>query len=292
MTLIGDSSLHAQNDEVMIMTNAKTSFNAQLDEQHQQNNFKHIIAVASGKGGVGKSTVTVNLAVALAQQGFQVGVLDADVFGPSIPKMFQIENVQPDVEVIDGVDKIQPVLQYGVKILSMGLFIQPNDAVLWRGTLAGNALKQLISEANWGNLDFLIIDLPPGTSDIQITLAQTLNIDGAIIVCTPQNVAVADARRAACMFLHPNVNVPIIGLVENMSWFTPDELPDNKYFIFGKNGGAKLANELNVPLLGQIPITQDICDTSDSGLPVTLQKNHPTSHIFFNIADNILKYFN
>ena len=226
---------------------------------------KNIIAVSSGKGGVGKSTVAANLAVALALQGYKVGLLDADIFGPSQPKMFNLEEARPYMEEVEGRELIKPAENYGVKMLSIGFFVNKNDAVLWRGAMASNALKQLIGDANWGELDYFLIDLPPGTSDIHLTMVQTLAITGAVVVSTPQEVALADARKGISMFTGDKVNVPVLGLIENMAWFTPAELPENKYYIFGKEGCKRLAEELNVPLLGQIPIVQSICEGGDQG---------------------------
>ena len=231
---------------------------------------KNIVGISSGKGGVGKSTVSANLAVALAKLGYKVGLLDADIFGPSMPKMFQVEDARPYAERIDGRDMIIPVEKYGVKLLSIGFFVDPDQATLWRGGMASNALKQLIADAAWGELDYFLIDLPPGTSDIHLTVVQTLAMTGAIVVSTPQAVALADARKGINMFTNDKVNVPILGLVENMAWFTPAELPENKYYIFGKEGAKKLAEEMNVPLLGQIPIVQSICEGGDNGTPVAL----------------------
>jgi ATP-binding protein involved in chromosome partitioning len=231
---------------------------------------KNIIAIASGKGGVGKSTVASNLAVALAQMGFSTGLLDADIFGPSQPKMFGVEDFHPVMERVGERELIQPVEKYGVKMLSIGFFVNPNDALVWRGTMAGNALKQLITDANWGALDFLLIDMPPGTSDIHLTLVQTVAVTGALIVTTPQAVALADARKGVSMFTGNKVNVPVLGLVENMAWFTPAELPDNRYYIFGRDGGKLLAEELNVALLGQIPVVQSIRECGDEGAPAAL----------------------
>ena len=235
--------------------------------------MKNIIGVSSGKGGVGKSTVACNLAVALAQQGYRVGLLDADIFGPSIPKMFGIEDEQLYMEEVDGQKLIVPAEKYGVKILSIGFVVSKDQAVLWRGAMASNALKQLITEANWGELDYFIIDMPPGTSDIHLTLVQTLAITGAIVVTTPQEVALADARKGVSMFLGEHVNVPVLGIVENMSWFTPASHPDEQYFIFGRDGGKHLAEKLGVELLGQIPLVAGICKGGDDGVPVTMQNN-------------------
>lgn len=249
---------------------------------------KNIIAISSGKGGVGKSTVAVNLAVALAQKGYKVGLLDADIFGPSLPKMFDEEDARPLLEEIDGRELIVPIEKYGVKMLSIGFFVNRNDAIVWRGAMAGNALKQLIGDAGWGDLDYFLIDFPPGTSDIHLTLVQTLAITGAVVVSTPQEVALADARKGINMFTNDKVNVPILGLVENMSWFTPAELPENRYYIFGKDGAKKLADEMNVPLLGQIPIVQSIREGGDNGLPVALNTDTMTGMAFADLADNFV----
>lgn len=249
---------------------------------------KNIIAISSGKGGVGKSTVSVNLAVALAKKGYKVGLLDADVFGPSLPKMFDEEEARPLLEPINGKEMIAPVEKYGVKMLSIGFFVNKNDAIVWRGTLAGNALKQLISDANWGDLDYFLIDFPPGTSDIHLTLVQTLAITGAVVVSTPQEVALADARKGISMFTNEKVNVPILGLVENMAWFTPAELPENKYYIFGEGGAKALAEELNVRLLGQIPIVQSIREGGDKGVPVATDDSSITGMAFANLAEQLV----
>lgn len=249
---------------------------------------KNIIAISSGKGGVGKSTVSVNLAVALAKKGYKVGLLDADIFGPSLPKMFDEEEARPFLEPIDGKEYIVPIEKYGVKMLSIGFFVNRDDAVVWRGAMAGNALKQLINDGNWGELDYFLIDFPPGTSDIHLTLVQTLAITGAVVVSTPQQVALADARKGINMFTNEKVDVPILGLVENMAWFTPAELPENKYFIFGKEGAKNLAEEMNVPLLGQIPIVQSICEGGDKGVPVALNENTITGMAFAHLADNFI----
>ena len=250
---------------------------------------KNIVGISSGKGGVGKSTVSANLAVALAKLGYKVGLLDADIFGPSMPKMFQVEDARPYAERIDGRDMIIPVEKYGVKLLSIGFFVDPDQATLWRGGMASNALKQLIADAAWGDLDYFLIDLPPGTSDIHLTVVQTLAMTGAIVVSTPQAVALADARKGINMFTNDKVNVPILGLVENMAWFTPAELPENKYYIFGKEGAKKLAEEMNVPLLGQIPIVQSICEGGDQGKPVALNPDSITGKAFQELAENVVK---
>ncbi len=251
--------------------------------------IKNIIAISSGKGGVGKSTVSANLAVSLAKLGYKVGLLDADIFGPSMPKMFQVEDARPCLEKIDGRDLIIPVEKYGIKLLSIGFFVDPNQATLWRGGMASNALKQLIADANWGDLDYFLIDLPPGTSDIHLTIVQTLAVTGVIVVSTPQEVALADARKGINMFTNEKVNVPILGLVENMAWFTPAELPDNKYYIFGKEGAKRLSEEMNIPLLGQIPIVQSICEGGDNGTPVALNEDSITGQAFLALAENTIK---
>lgn len=247
-------------------------------------NVKNIVAVASGKGGVGKSTVSVNLAVALAKSGAKVGLLDADIFGPSIPKMFGVEGERPSGVLIDGREMIEPLEKYGVKFLSVGFFVEEDSAIIWRGPMASNALKQLMMEGNWGELDYLLIDLPPGTSDIHLTLVQTVPVTGAVIVTTPQDVALADVVRGTSMFQSKSVDVPVLGLVENMAWFTPEELPDNKYYIFGKDGGKKLADKLGLPLLGQIPIVQGIREGGDSGNPVASDETSPMGKAFAELA--------
>ena len=249
---------------------------------------KNIIAVASGKGGVGKSTVCTNLAVALAQKGYKVGLLDADIFGPSVPKMLNVEDSAPALEKKDGRDLIIPIENYGVKMLSIGFFVNRDDAVVWRGAMASNALKQLIGDADWGELDYFLIDFPPGTSDIHLTLVQTVPITGAVIVSTPQEVALADARKGISMFAGDKVNVPILGLVENMAWFTPAELPDNRYYIFGKEGCKRLAEEQGHELLGQIPVVQSIREGGDEGKPVALNSDSVTGMAFSALADKVV----
>lgn len=247
---------------------------------------KNIIAVSSGKGGVGKSTVAANLAIALARLGYKVGLLDADIFGPSMPKMFNVEDARPYAVEKDGRQLIEPIEKYGVKLLSIGFFVNPDTATLWRGGMASNALKQLIADADWGELDYFILDTPPGTSDIHLTLVQTLAITGAIVVTTPQDVALADARKGVSMFQSDKVNVPILGIVENMSWFTPAAHPDEKYYIFGKDGGKNLAQKLGVTLLGQIPLVASICKGGDDGVPVTLQ-NSVSGAAFIELAREV-----
>ncbi len=272
--------------EVTIGTKAKTALPPEPDKLLP--GVKNIIAVSSGKGGVGKSTVTANLAIGLANLGYRVGLLDTDIFGPSMPKMFGVEEERPYAVQVEGRDLIVPVEKYGVKLLSIGFFVNPDQATLWRGGMASNALKQLITEAQWGDLDYFILDTPPGTSDIHLTLLQTLGITGAIIVSTPQQVALADARKGINMYMNDKVNVPILGLVENMAWFTPAELPENKYYIFGKEGCKQLAEELGVPLLAQIPLIQSVCETGDSGEPAVLHPASPEGIAFMSLAAKVV----
>lgn len=253
---------------------------------------KNIIAVSSGKGGVGKSTVSANLAIALARLGYKVGLLDTDIFGPSMPKMFNVEDARPYATEVDGRQLIEPIEAYGVKLLSIGFFVSPDTATLWRGGMATNALKQLIADANWGELDYFILDTPPGTSDIHLTLLQTLAITGAVIVSTPQQVALADARKGIDMYRNDKVNVPILGLVENMAWFTPAELPENRYYIFGREGCKQLAEEMQVPLLAQIPLVQGICDSGDRGEPAALNSDTATGLAFINLAQAVVTVVN
>ena len=253
---------------------------------------KNIIAVSSGKGGVGKSTVSANLAIALARLGYKVGLLDCDIFGPSMPKMFHVEDERPYAVEVDGRQLINPIEAYGVKMLSIGFFVAPETATLWRGGMATSALKQLIADADWGELDYFILDTPPGTSDIHLTLLQTLAITGAIIVSTPQQVALADARKGIDMYRNEKVNVPILGLIENMAWFTPAELPENKYYIFGKEGCKQLAEEMQVPLLAQIPLVQSICDSGDKGEPAALNSDSATGLAFINLAQAVVTVVN
>jgi len=238
---------------------------------------KNIIAVASGKGGVGKSTVSVNLAVCLAKRGYKVGIIDADIYGPSIPVMFDLVHEKPRVIEKDGKNLLEPLEQYGVKVLSIGFFADINQAIVWRGAMANKALNQLINDADWGPLDFMIIDLPPGTGDIHLSIVQALPLTGVVVVSTPQDVALADARKGVAMFQLPAINVPILGLIENMSWFTPTELPENKYYLFGKDGAKHLAEELKVPFLGHLPLIQSIREAGDAGRPAVLQESTPTA---------------
>ena len=246
-----------------------------------------VIAIHSGKGGVGKSTISANLAITLAKMGYKVGLLDADIHGPSIPKMFHTEGCRPVSTLVNGRNLIEPIEQYGVKMLSIGFFVDPQQAVVWRGGMASNAIKQLIQDANWGELDYFLIDLPPGTSDIHLTLVQHLHLTGAIVVTTPQPVALVDARKGVDMFINEKINVPVLGLVENMAWFTPAELPNNRYYIFGKDGGKQLAEELNIPLLGQVPLVQSIREGGDEGTPIALQDGHPASQMFESICQHL-----
>ncbi|MEY8706395.1 Mrp/NBP35 family ATP-binding protein [Bacteroides faecichinchillae] len=273
--------------QVTIATESKQAARPEVGKLLPQ--VKNIIGISSGKGGVGKSTVSANLAVALAKLGYKVGLLDADIFGPSMPKMFQVEDARPYAERVEGRDMIIPVEKYGVKLLSIGFFVDPDQATLWRGGMASNALKQLIGDAVWGELDYFLIDLPPGTSDIHLTVVQTLAMTGAIVVSTPQAVALADARKGINMFTNDKVNVPILGLVENMAWFTPAELPENKYYLFGKEGVKKLAEEMHVPLLGQIPIVQSICESGDNGTPVALDDQTVTGRAFLSLAASVVR---
>lgn len=252
-------------------------------------NVKNIIAIASGKGGVGKSTITANLAVALAKKGFKVGLVDADIYGPSMPMMFNVEEEKPMPIEIDGRNLIQPIESYGVKLLSIGFFASTDQAVVWRGPMATKALSQLFTEANWGELDYMLIDLPPGTGDIHLSLVQTVSVTGAIIVSTPQNVALIDARKAVGMFKLDQINVPVLGFIENMAYFTPAELPENKYYIFGKEGVKNLAEKLNLPLLGEIPLVQSVREAGDAGRPAVMQENTPQSEAFMDFTDNVIK---
>jgi ATP-binding protein involved in chromosome partitioning len=250
--------------------------------------IKNIIAIASGKGGVGKSTIAANLAVSLVNMGFSVGVLDADVYGPSMPIMFDAVKERPLSIEVDGKSKMQPVENYGVKMLSLGFFTDPNQAVIWRGAMASKALNQMLFDANWGELDFLLVDLPPGTGDIHLSMVQAVPITGAVIVSTPQKIALADAKRGVAMFQQENIGVPVLGIVENMSYFTPDELPDNKYYIFGKDGAKNLAEDLGTTLLGEIPLVQSIRESGDVGHPVALQENTPLEQAFTQTTKNML----
>ncbi len=301
---IGNPSLQAKKKtEVEIMkiihekvhqkADVKVNVKVEVPEKPQEKsnplpNIKNIVAVASGKGGVGKSTITANLAVSLSKMGFKVGILDADVYGPSIPIMFDVAEARP-LSVMEGErSKMKPVESYGVKILSLGFFTGANQAVIWRGAMATKALNQLLFDAAWGELDFLLIDLPPGTGDIHLSIVQAIPVTGAVIVSTPQNIALADAKRGVAMFKQENINVPVLGIVENMSYFTPAELPDNKYYIFGQNGAKNLAEDLDTRFLGEIPLVQSIRESGDVGHPVSLQENTPLEQAFKAISKNMV----
>ena len=251
--------------------------------------ISNIIAVASGKGGVGKSTVTANLAVSLAKMGFSVGILDADIYGPSMPIMFDVENEKPISVEVDGKSKMKPVESYEIKLLSIGFFTAPSQAVIWRGPMAAKALTQMIFDADWGQLDFMLIDLPPGTGDIHLSIMQSLPITGAVVVSTPQAVALADARKGVSMFLSDSINIPILGIVENMAYFTPAELPNNKYYIFGKEGAQQLAEDLAVPFLGEVPLVQSVREAGDYGRPAAMQEDSIIAKVFESITRNVVQ---
>jgi ATP-binding protein involved in chromosome partitioning len=250
---------------------------------------KNIIAIASGKGGVGKSTVTANLAGGLAKAGFRVGIVDADIYGPSMPTMFDVLEEKPTMVDVDGVPKISPVVSYGIKILSIGFFTDQDSAVVWRGPMAAKALTQMFTDAEWGKLDYLLIDLPPGTGDIHLSLVQTVPLDGVVIVSTPQEVALADARRGVNMFKLDTIKVPVVGIIENMAWFTPAELPDNKYYIFGRDGAKNLAEGLNVPFIGQLPLVQSVCEAGDAGRPAVFQEGTPITFALDELVTSFVK---
>ena len=284
-----EAAIHTYADrDAVVEIHTKTLQAARPEPGKMLPGVKNIIAVSSGKGGVGKSTVAANLAVALAAEGYKTGLLDADIFGPSVPKMFHLEAERIFAEVRDGRQLLIPAEKYGVRILSIGFFVNPDTATLWRGGMASNALKQLIADTDWGDLDYLVLDTPPGTSDIHLTLLQNLAITGAVIVSTPQQVALADARKGIDMYRNEKVNVPILGLVENMAWFTPAELPENKYYLFGREGVKQLAGEMQVPLLGQIPIVQSICESGDEGEPVAASPAHPLAATFRELACSVV----
>lgn len=277
--------------------NAVVKVNIKVEAKENPNEIKgkaipgisNIIAVASGKGGVGKSTTTANLAVTLAKMGFKVGVLDADIYGPSMPIMFDVENEKPISVEVDGKSKMKPIESYEIKLLSIGFFTSPSQAVIWRGPMASKALNQMIFDADWGELDFMLIDLPPGTGDIHLSIMQSLPITGAVVVSTPQAVALADAKKGVSMFLSEAINVPVLGIVENMAYFTPEELPNNKYYIFGKEGAKNLAQDLQVPFLGEVPLVQSIREAGDYGRPAALQTASPLEKVYEEIARNVVQ---
>lgn len=274
--------------DTRIDINITSSVTTQRDNTPILPGVKNIVAIASGKGGVGKSTVTANIAVALAQAGAKVGLIDADIYGPSVPTMFNCEHEQPHVKQVSGKNIIIPIEQYGVKLLSIGFLTPPDSPIVWRGPMASSALKQFFGDAEWGELDYLLIDLPPGTSDIHLTMVQTVPVTGAIIVTTPQKVALADATKGLAMFQQPQINVPLLGIVENMAYFTPEELPDNRYYIFGQDGGLRLAEKYEVPFLGQIPLVQGIRESGDSGLPAAM-KEGPAGDAFRQLAEALAR---
>ena len=267
--------------------NIKMSSRVTTPQQQFTKNIKNIIVVASGKGGVGKSTVAANLALGLSLNGAKVGLIDADIYGPSVPIMFGLEGAKPKTTEINGKSSIQPIEKYGIKLLSIGFFTDPNQPVPWRGPMISTAVKQLFNDADWGELDYLVVDLPPGTGDIHITVTQSFPIAGAVIVTTPQKVALADAKKGIGMFMMNAINVPLLGVVENMSYFTPAELPENKYYIFGKNGGKSLADDYNTPFLGEIPLVQSISEAGDAGQPIILQENNPMANAFSELAQKV-----
>jgi ATP-binding protein involved in chromosome partitioning len=280
----------------LVYAKAKIKVNVKVEASTQPKNeikgksipgIQNIVAVASGKGGVGKSTVTSNLAVTLSKMGFKVGILDADIYGPSIPIMFDVQNEKPLAVNVDGKSKMKPVENYGVKVLSIGFFTKPDQAVVWRGPMAAKALNQMIFDADWGALDFLLIDLPPGTGDIHLSIMQSLPITGAVVVSTPQTVALADAKKGVAMFQQESINVPVLGIIENMAYFTPEELPDNKYYIFGKEGAKHLAEDLNIPFLGDIPLVQSVREAGDLGRPAAMQEATPIEAAFNKITQNV-----
>lgn len=283
-----EKAIHAISPSASVNIHMTSTVTSVRDNAATLQGVKNIIAIASGKGGVGKSTVTTNLAVALAKSGAKVGLIDADIFGPSIPTMFNCEREQPEVTVVNGKNAILPLEHYGVKLMSIGFLAPPDSAVVWRGPMASSALKQFITDTVWGELDYLFIDLPPGTSDIHLTLVQTVPVTGVVIVTTPQKVALADATKGLVMFQQPQINVPVLGVVENMAYFTPAELPSNRYFIFGKDGGKNLAEKYQVPFLGQIPLVQSIRESGDSGMPAVM-KDGPTAEAFTQLAESLAR---
>lgn len=286
--------IKAIHDKVYQKADVKVNVKVNAPEKPKENlirgkkieGIQNIIAVASGKGGVGKSTITANLAITLSKMGFKVGVLDADVYGPSMPIMFDVAGEKPIAVNVNGRSKMKPIENYGVKLLSLGFFTQPNQAVIWRGAMASKALNQMIFDADWGELDFMLVDLPPGTGDIHLSIVQAIPVTGAVIVSTPQNIALADAKKGVAMFEQKSIKVPVLGIIENMSYFTPEELPDNKYYIFGRDGAKNLAEDLNTPFLGEVPIVQSIRESCDVGHPVALQQDTPLEESFIEITKN------
>lgn len=279
--------IHFVDKDAQVTVNMTANVTTVRTGEDVLKNVRNLVAIASGKGGVGKSTVAANLAVALAGMGAKVGLIDADIFGPSVPIMFGAEHERPFIEEKSGKQYMLPIEKHGVKLLSIGFLADPEQAIVWRGPMASKALKQLFSDAWWGDLDYLLIDLPPGTSDIHLTLVSVVPLTGAIVVTTPQNVALADARKGISMFQMQGINVPVLGLVENMAWFTPAELPNNSYYIFGKDGGKKLAKEIGVPLLGQIPLVKAVCDGGDAGMPVALDDSSVVGKAFDKLAQSV-----
>jgi len=261
---------------------------SQLFEKIPMEGIKHIIVIASGKGGVGKSTVAANLAIAFARNGLRTALVDADIYGPTIPKMFGLENERPDVTSFGDKEMMFPIEKYGVKIMSIGFFVAPNQSLIWRGPMASNAMTQLFENTQWGEIDYMVVDFPPGTGDIQLTTVQKLNLTGAIIVTTPQEIALNDVRKAASMFTNSDINVPILGGIENMSWFTPAKHPDEKYFVFGKGGGQKIASEYNSQLLGQIPLVIEVGEAAENGKSIFSQNNKEVVSVFENIARKLI----
>ncbi len=281
-----------ENVEIKGNISLKTPFVSPTKEYKAMEKVKNIIAVSSGKGGVGKSTVAANLAMAFVNKGYKVGLLDADIFGPSMPKMFGVEDARPEGEMLEGKQYILPVDQYGLKLLSIGFFVDPESAVIWRGAMASNGIKQLVNDTMWGELDYFVVDLPPGTSDIHLTMVDALDFTGAIVVSTPQEVALADAKKGIQMFQNDKIDVPILGLVENMAWFTPETHPEEKYYIFGNGGAKRLAEERNIPLLAQIPLVQGVCSSGDQGAPVVMNPNEVIAEAFDILADKVIEQIN